>query len=96
MAYTLMQLLKAISSEDANEVKRILSFTPSLAHATHPRDGSTPLHAAALAGCLPVVRELLHAGASCQVVDTNLEVPLHVACRQVRDAAQHCVRWRAT
>jgi hypothetical protein len=90
MASALPQLLKAITEEDVPAVKRILSCNPALAHGAHGKQGErhTPLHAAAAMGCLPIVRELLHAGASCHAVDANFEVPLHVACRQVR-----CCAW---
>jgi ankyrin repeat protein len=84
MACTLSQLFKAIGEDNVQAVKRVLSYNPSLAHGKHPREGHTPLHAAAALGSLGLVRELLAAGASCQAVDANFEVPLHVACHQVR------------
>lgn len=83
MASTLPQLLKAIQAGNAQEVKRILTYNPSLAHQKQARDGHTPLHVAAATGNLAIVRELLQAGARCQETDANLEVPLHIACRQV-------------
>jgi hypothetical protein len=68
------------------EVKRVLTYNPSLAHQKQARDGHTPLHVAAATGNLAIVRELLQAGARCQETDSNLEVPLHIACFQVSSA----------
>lgn len=93
MACTLPQLFKAISADDIQAVKRVLSFNPSLAHGKHPKDGYTPLHAAAAIGSLALVRELLQAGVSCQAVDANFEVPLHVACQQVGQIITSGTQW---
>lgn len=83
MASTLPQLLRAIQAGQTQEVKRILSYNASLAHARQARDGHTPLHVASATGNLAIVRELLQGGARCQETDSNLEVPLHIAARQV-------------
>jgi ankyrin repeat protein len=83
MASTLPHLLKAIQAGNAQEVKRVLTYNPSLAHQKQARDGYSPLHVAAGTGNLAIVRELVQAGARCQETDSNLEVPLHIACRQV-------------
>lgn len=82
MAATLPGLLKAIQAGSAPDVKRVLSYNPSLAHA-RSAGGRTPLHFAADTTHLSIVKELLQTGASCHEADANLEVPLHIACRQV-------------
>lgn len=83
MASTLPQLLKAIQAGSVADVKRILTYNPSLAHQKQARDGGSPLHVAAATGNLAIVRELLQAGSTVQETDSSLEVPLHIACRQV-------------
>lgn len=83
MASTLPQLLKAIQAGNVGDVKRTLTYNPSLAHQKQSRDGGAPLHCAVSTGNLAIVRELLQAGATVQETDSNLEVPLHIACRQV-------------
>eukprot|EP00878_Enallax_costatus_P034917 GHUV01038862.1.p1 GENE.GHUV01038862.1~~GHUV01038862.1.p1 ORF type:complete len:155 (+),score=31.09 GHUV01038862.1:512-976(+) len=82
MAVTTQQLFRAIHVDDQATVKRALSLNPALVHAKHPRDAHTPLHSAAAAGNLPLLKELLHLGASCQSSDFNNETPLHIAARQ--------------
>lgn len=65
----------------------MLTYNPSLVnHKLSKAPGLTPLHAAAGTGDITIVRELLQNGASCHETDDNLEVPLHVACRQVCDS----------
>ncbi|KAF8054759.1 hypothetical protein HT031_006941 [Scenedesmus sp. PABB004] len=81
MALTVAQLLRAIAAEDGAAVRRALDLHPALVHAQYPRDGATPLHAAAATGNMALLRELLHLGASCQAVDARGEAALHAAAR---------------
>lgn len=49
------------------------------------QDAWTPLHAACMHGNAELVRYLLKLGASYQAADSNGELPLHVACKEVHE-----------
>jgi ankyrin repeat protein len=80
---SVQQVFRAVAAGDDASLRRAFGLNPALLHAKHPRNGHTLLHAAAALGNLPLLRDLLHAGASCQARDGHDETPLHVAARQV-------------